>query len=1824
MKSRTVLLLGVASGLSAFLLLIGLISVQGSKADNPSSPLTDPNLTTEMVTPLRASRRPWLDPGSGALAAETVAPRGPRAHQPRLLAASPVITRALRSSDPVGLDPWVRRVAPQMEPPKARPGVGRQPAAPGNVAPIGGIALQGVRTLATSPAITVCETYNYVWGYSASTNSTLFLTLKSGATIKGKGIARTDGVGYFSGEFFDQGRRVDIAPGDTVEVSTGSVTTIEVPTITGTVDPVTDIVSGTISGVSLPVSVTIDIWPAPTEIVQADMVKTVSTDASGNFSADFSDLVDIGADYVAKVTYTDANGNHVHSHLYVQAVNVYERFDRVFGYATPGASVNITVKDSGGITKVTTATTADPEDGHYDISFDVDIEPDDTVEVTADGTARSVVVADLTATMDLAGDDVLGTAPPTSTVRIYIWHLTDAQWRFYPKTVTSDGAGNYTADYSGILDIGRYDYVYACHPDGEGDETIVFYWPPLACVNVTYDNVWGYAAPGASITATLKDSLGNVKDIQTVTAEPWGYYEPGFSEDVVTGDRVEVSGGGVSATIPVQNLTADVDLAADTISGMAPASRPMIVRGWRSYAPGFNRALTSGADGTYALDLSGQVDLYNGYEGHVYYSQADDHKVFLHYHAPVVHVNQTHDGVWGFVAVPDIPVTITVKSVTDTLKASVVVTSNFESHFDAFYDGSVDIVPGDRVEVSTNPWSNTVEVVALSMSIDADADMVSGTAPPNSLVRVQVWDDEEGYTLVPTDPSGNFMADFSGEVDIEPGDTVRLGYENADHNEVYIYRYAPYARVNYTWDWVDGRASPGATVVVTVTRGGEVIGTGSDVAGGDGWFGTDVWGDGEHVDILPGDVVEAVGGDLSATMTVITITGDIDVDSDVVSGQMFGGSFPADGYLDIWQASTDNWYGWPMDIAGDGSFSVDLSGEFDIQRGDRATPWYIDPNGNWIGTVLFTPYLQANVNQSHDWVNGEATPDTTVYVTVTRGSEVIGTGQDHIESGTWFHINPEDEWGDRTDIQAGDVVEVATSGGLTATIEVITIAADIDPDNDIVSGQMSGGVFPADVDIEVWGRDGTGRRVQTDGDGNYSADLSPFDVKDGHEVAVWYINPDGHRVGIVRSALRVEVNITHDEIEGATVPEATVTITVTGSGVKGTASTVADEEGRYWTKVYTDGERVDIVPGDSVIVEAAGRTATVDAPDPFTAEIDVDADTVYGEGPVGAELRVDVYGYGDKWVTVGPDGTWEVWFGDRGDLQAGDRGEVNYYTDEGHVVQVRFYGPHLWFRANYTDDWVDGSTSPDATVWITATDGLGTLKGTRTTTAKSDGWFDGVDLWLDGQRTDLVPGDVITATSSDGSIASTTLITIKGAMDVEADTISGQMFGGVFPADGRLDFWQRASGQWFAWDFPVAGDGSYLIDLSGQLDVQNGDEAQVWYIAPDGNRPGIEVYAPFLQANVNQSHDWVNGEAAPEATVYVTVTRNSEVIGTGEDYTGGGTGFHINPEDEWGDRTDIQAGDVVEVATSEGLTATIEVIEMTGSVDAEANTVSGKIYGVSYPADVNVEVWEEDGPPDQETQTNDQGDYSVDFSPFDIKDGHAVAIWYVRPDGHRVGLVRCALHIGTNIDNDDVWGDTIPEATVSLTLTGSSVKGAATAQADKDGRYWTEFFSDGQEVDILFGDTIDAEVEGKTATLQLIALSANTDVDNDEIYGIAPPNLNVWVEVWDYDGKWTTSDESGYYNAWVGDIVDLEVGHRGEVGYENEDGHRVEILFTTLFGDLDCDCEVDVADIMQVASRWRMTDEDPHWDPRYDLDDNGIITIVDIMLVVAVWGSTCP
>jgi len=81
-------------------------------------------------------------------------------------------------------------------------------------------------------------------------------------------------------------------------------------------------------------------------------------------------------------------------------------------------------------------------------------------------------------------------------------------------------------------------------------------------------------------------------------------------------------------------------------------------------------------------------------------------------------------------------------------------------------------------------------------------------------------------------------------------------------------------------------------------------------------------------------------------------------------------------------------------------------------------------------------------------------------------------------------------------------------------------------------------------------------------------------------------------------------------------------------------------------------------------------------------------------------------------------------------------------------------------------------------------------------------------------------------------------------------------------------------------------------------------------------------------------------------------------------------------------------------------------------------------------------------------------------------------------------------------------------------------------------------------------------------------------------------------------------------------------------------GSNLDLLDTyLLFGDpalrlgmsadLDADCDVDIVDVMLVASHWNARVGNPQYDGRYDLDGDGDVDIVDIMLVASQWNTHC-
>ena len=494
----------------------------------------------------------------------------------------------------------------------------------------------------------------------------------------------------------------------------------------------------------------------------------------------------------------------------------------------------------------------------------------------------------------------------------------------------------------------------------------------------------------------------------------------------------------------------------------------------------------------------------------------------------------------------------------------------------------------------------------------------------------------------------------------------------------------PFARANVDLDYVDGWFGAGATVQYTVSRLGHVIGGGTGTPKDDGWMD----GIGCGCDMQPDDLVTVdSSAGFHALLVPIPINGNIDVATNVVSGQMSLGSFPAgQGSISVWSSASGEWFTLPTNIALDGTYATDFTPMVDIRSGDVAQVWYIDPNGNQVGTMLYTPYLIVRANRAHDWVQGEATPQTTVFVTVTRDGTEIGTGQSFTGGGMWWNVNPRQPDGKNVDMLTGDIVHV-TAGAMSASLLLIEMDGAVDATTDVVSGKLIGVPFPANVRVEVWREGGESRDLTTNGQGNFSIDFGSFDLHQGDQVGIWYVRPDGHMVGIVRSDFRLETELRDNDVWGMTTPNTRVELTLlAGSTVKGTVTTWSDREGNFGNRFSTaDGQSADVVAGDVINGAAGSKTAAMTIPQPFSAGYDHATDVVCGQAPASTQVQVDLWGFGTQNPVANATNNYCVTFDGNPGIEA--EGETRFDTPMGHSAHVRFSTPSadLWLNK-----WSDG------------------------------------------------------------------------------------------------------------------------------------------------------------------------------------------------------------------------------------------------------------------------------------------------------------------------------------------------------------------------------------------------------------------------------------------------------------------------------------------------------------------------------------------------------
>ncbi len=973
-----------------------------------------------------------------------------------------------------------------------------------------------------------------VLGYTDA-NSPVHLQLTRSGTPVGEARARSDGLGYFSAELMRDGRYAQVQPGDLLQVNaTSDAETLTAPNITGTVNPGPNTVTGQIIGVPRPANLRINAW---------GNALPVTTDGSGNFAVDFTSRVDLTWFTEVSVSYRDADGDWLTAWLYPQdGMVIGATWNAVSGYTDPGSPVTVTVNHGGNIQ--VRSTTSEARFGWWELNFDA-VGAGDIVTAEVGGGTIVATVPAVTAVADAGLDRLSGVAPPGMSLSLGHGLRHELTWRMDSRSVVADPGGAYATTFpAGQVDALASMYVFP-HVTAAAD-LYLYASPHSAIAHWAWNEVYGYANAGATIVAQLTDGASHPAILETVEAkaDKSGYYWASFSTPFQVGQHVLVLGGGLDEDILLDELTVHLDVATDLVSGRVPANADLTLNPYAgSGGLSYRDNTSAGVGGDYQLALAGILDLRNGGRAATFHPQGNDEDqdawLGVWCSAPYLEVDETHDSVWGSVDKPNVPVTLTLKTGAGAVKGVIQAGSNTDCRFygHKFTDNSgstIDIAPGDRVEFARPGWSQEVVAVGMDVRVDPVADRVTGTGPANTFLEVTNW--ETGQVLrVPTAANGSFIADFSGLADFTGGSQVEVATFDNNWNMPYVVGTVPYARANVDWDSVDGWFGPGVTVQYTVTDGkGAYKGGATGVAKADGWLD----GIGCGCDMQFGDHVAVhTATGFTAELELISITGAIDVDADRISGQMRKGVFPGRGNIWVWSPTRNEGSGRDMDIDAGGNYTVDFAPKFDIRNGDNAEVWYYDANRNQVGVMLYTPYLQVRANRAHDWVQGDATPQTTVFVTVTREGQIIGTGQSFTGGGTGWQVYPQRPEGGNLDMRTGDIVDV-TAGTLSASVLLIDMEGAVDAATDVVSGKLVGVPFPADVQIEVWRDNGQNRNLQTDAAGNFSIDFDTFDIHQGDNVGIWYVRPDGHMVGIVRSDFRFEVELRDNDLWGIATPRS--------------------------------------------------------------------------------------------------------------------------------------------------------------------------------------------------------------------------------------------------------------------------------------------------------------------------------------------------------------------------------------------------------------------------------------------------------------------------------------------------------------------------------------------------------------------------------------------------------------------------------------------------------------------------------------------------------------
>jgi len=519
---------------------------------------------------------------------------------------------------------------------------------------------------------------------------------------------------------------------------------------------------------------------------------TVTSDANGNFSHDFTDTFDIQHNDAVLFTTLEA-GHIINSRVFVPGLRIDLDTAMLVGSWRPDADLLVELSGpSGPRASAQVRTRADAvfnllltdRSGARTLP-----EPGDTIHVEPLGemvdTPLEMTVPELTLAWSVKDNAIGGRATPGGSIVFSLRDVIDRgaagpQMRRAEPPIEADGT--YSVAFRPAVDLlpGMEMESQYRLPSGH----IAVRTRTTALLNVQHGgaNVCGFALPLERVTAVAQDAGGTELARGSAQAGHRSAYAlqlrapDGALLATGQGQRVAavLAGETVSMTLPA--LDVRVDWATGRISGTGPErSAFQVLRPARGCLDMANRAVQrgrTGPDGQFVLPMPG-LDPGDGFE--LAFFAADGHRFYRHVFRSLGQVYVHTERVAGR-AMPQSRVAVTLSAPDGSPKGVAEAVTDANGRFDTrLADGSgapAVSLPGDRVRLETSGETPDIEVEELRFDWSPGEPIV-GTAPAGREVRVTValQGPSASFTL-PVAADGTFRLEAG---DIPPRSAWSLG-----------------------------------------------------------------------------------------------------------------------------------------------------------------------------------------------------------------------------------------------------------------------------------------------------------------------------------------------------------------------------------------------------------------------------------------------------------------------------------------------------------------------------------------------------------------------------------------------------------------------------------------------------------------------------------------------------------------------------------------------------------------------------------------------------------------------------------------------------------------------------------------------------------------------------------------------------------------------------------------------------------------------------------------------------------------------------------------